>query len=76
MSGGVFDPGRVGPTRRGRCDRSALPNDQAHIGFARCGTAEQHVLLKDKEIFTLPYAKATDPKDPYWNFSYAVKKTE
>ena len=46
------------------------------IGFARCGTAEQHVLLKAKEIFMLPYAKVTGAKDSYWNFSYTFKKTE
>jgi hypothetical protein len=47
-----------------------------HVGFARCGTAEPHVLLKDKEIFTLPYAKGTGPEDPYWNYSYTFKKAE
>ena len=46
------------------------------IAFARCGTAEPHVLLGDQEIFTLPYAKATGPEDAYWNFSYAFKRTE
>jgi hypothetical protein len=43
------------------------------IGFARCGTAEPHVLLDEKEIFTLPYATGTGPEDPYWNFSYTFK---
>ena len=54
------------------------PADSAawQIGFARCGTAEPHVLLKDQEIFTLPYAKGTTPEDPYWNFSYQFKKAE
>jgi hypothetical protein len=58
--------------------RGAAAFAQWQIGFARCGTAEQHVLLKGKEIFTLPvtYAKATGAKDPYWSFSYAFKKTE
>jgi len=46
------------------------------IGFARCGTAEPHVLLGDNEIFTLPYAKATGPESAYWNFSYQFKKPE
>ena len=43
---------------------------QWHVGFARCGTAEPHVLLGEKEIFHLPYARGTTPADPYWNFSY------
>jgi hypothetical protein len=46
------------------------------VAFARCGTAEPHVLYKDQEIFTLPYATGTRPEDPYWNFSYAFKKAE
>jgi hypothetical protein len=56
--------------------RGAAASAQWQIGFARCGTAEPHVLLKAKEIFKLPYAKTTDAKDPYWNFSYTFKKTE
>lgn len=49
-----------------------------HVGFARCGTAEPHVLLGDKEIFHLPYARGTTAADPYWNFShrFAEKKRE
>jgi hypothetical protein len=56
--------------------RGAAASIRWQIGFARCGTAEQHVLLKAKEIFELPYAKTTDAKDSYWNFSYTFKKTE
>ena len=56
--------------------RGSAASAQWQIGFARCGTAEQHVLLKAKEIYTLPYAKTTDAKDSYWNFSYTFKKTE
>jgi len=56
--------------------RGAATSAEWQIGFARCGTAEPHVLLKDKEIFTLPYAKATGPEDAYWNFSYAFNKAE
>lgn len=52
-------------------DESGKPSWQ--IGFARCGTAEPHVLLGEKEIFTLPYAKSTGPEDAYWNFSYTFK---
>jgi hypothetical protein len=40
------------------------------IGFVRCGTAEPYVMLQDKELFHLPYAKQTTPENPYWNFSY------
>jgi hypothetical protein len=40
------------------------------VGFARCGTAEPHVLLDKTEIFTLPYARGTTAADPYWNFAY------
>ena len=40
------------------------------VGFARCGTAEPHVLLNDDEIFHLPYATQTGPEDPYWNFTH------
>jgi hypothetical protein len=40
------------------------------IGFARCGTAEPHVVAGEREIFQLPYARQTKPADPYWNFSY------
>jgi hypothetical protein len=53
--------------------RGAESSAQWQIGFARCGTAEPHVLLEGKEIFTLPYAKATGPEDAYWNFSYQFK---
>ncbi|HEX5103711.1 MAG TPA: hypothetical protein VFV87_07880 [Pirellulaceae bacterium] len=49
---------------------------QWQVGFARCGTAEPHVLLAEKEIFTLPYARGTKPGDAYWNFSYQFKKAE
>ncbi|MGE5193805.1 MAG: hypothetical protein ACM3U2_15015, partial [Deltaproteobacteria bacterium] len=45
------------------------------IGFARCGAAEPHVALNDEEIFHLPYARQTGPKDPYWNFSYRFPAT-
>src|SRR5262245_3548318 len=40
------------------------------IGFARCGAAEPHVLLNEKEIFRLPYAGRTTANDPYWNFPF------
>jgi hypothetical protein len=40
------------------------------VGFTRCGTAEPHVVLNEKEIFELPYAVQTGPKDPYWNFPF------
>jgi hypothetical protein len=40
------------------------------IGFARCGAAEPHVLLNEKEIFRLPYAGQTTANDPYWNFPF------
>ena len=56
--------------------RGAATSAQWQIGFARCGTAEPHVLLGDQEIFTLPYAKATGPEHVYWNFSYQFKKAE
>jgi hypothetical protein len=45
-----------------------------YVGFARCGTAEPHVMLGEKEIFQLPYAKATTPQDTYWNFPYRFPK--
>ena len=44
------------------------------VGFARCGTAEPHVLLDKTEIFTLPYARGTTAADPYWNFSYRFEE--
>jgi hypothetical protein len=50
--------------------RGAAETSQWQIGFARCGTAEPHVLLDKTEIFTLPYARGTTAADPYWNFSY------
>jgi hypothetical protein len=50
---------------RGEADKS-----QWQVGFARCGTAEPHVLLDKTEIFTLPYARGTTAADPYWNFAY------
>ena len=59
---------------RGAAEPAQGPKWQ--LGFARCGTAEPHVLLQDQEIFTLPYARTTGAKDPYWNFSYTFKKTE
>ena len=40
------------------------------IAFARCGSAEPHVLAGDKEIFTLPYATKKDARQPYWNFRH------
>jgi len=56
--------------------RSPANSAQWQIGFARCGTAEPHVLLADKEIFTLKYATGTSPEDAYWNFSYAFKQSK
>jgi len=49
--------------------RGPADDAQWHVAFARCGTAEPHVLLKEKEIFTLAYATRTSPEDPYWNFA-------
>jgi hypothetical protein len=48
------------------------PKDAAkwHVAFARCGTAEPYVMLGDKELFHLPYARQSKPTDPYWNFAY------
>jgi hypothetical protein len=46
------------------------------IGFARCGTAEPHVVLNEEEIFRLPYATMTKPEDPYWNFTYRFSTPE
>jgi hypothetical protein len=43
------------------------------IGFARCGAAELHVVLNEKEIFRLPYAAQTGPKDAYWNFPFQFR---
>ena len=54
---------------RGTADKPAW-----QIGFARCGTAEPHVLLDKMEIFTLPYARGTTPADAYWNFAYRFGK--
>jgi hypothetical protein len=56
--------------------RGAATSATWQIAFVRCGTAEPHVLLEGKEIFTLPYAKATGPEDAYWNFSYQFKKVD
>jgi hypothetical protein len=50
--------------------RGKASSPQWEIGFARCGTAEPHVMYKDREIFTLPYAKQSGAADPYWNFAY------
>jgi hypothetical protein len=50
--------------------RGTPDDSQWQVGFARCGTAEPHVLLDKTEIFTLPYARGTTAADPYWNFSY------
>jgi hypothetical protein len=41
-----------------------------NVGFARCGAAEPHVLVNEKEIFRLPYAGRTTANDPYWNFPF------
>lgn len=43
------------------------------IGFVRCGAAELHVELNEKEIFRVAYATQTGPKDPYWNFPYQFR---
>ena len=40
------------------------------IGFARCGAAELHAVLNEKELLHLPYATRTGPKDAYWNFPF------
>jgi len=42
------------------------------IGFARCGTAEQHVFLDEDELIHLPHAPRTGPGDPYWNFPFKM----
>jgi len=50
--------------------RGTAEKSQWQVSFARCGTAELHVLFDKTEVFTLPYARGTTPADPYWNFSY------